>query len=64
MLDAARAALMASKLSDDVLTIKRVQVRTVGNEQIISPVDSTWGSFFLNGQQVSEDFLPERASQK
>jgi len=39
-------------------------VRAVGNERIISPVDSTWDSFFLSGSQVSEDFIPERASQE
>ena len=40
-------------------SVKRVQVRAVGNERIISPVNSTWDSFFLNGPQSSEDFLPE-----
>ena len=45
-------------------SVKRVKVRAVGNERIISPVDSTWDSFFLNGPQTSEDFLPERASQE
>ena len=30
----------------------------------VSPVDSTWDSFFLNGPQTSEDFLPERVSQE
>ena len=44
--------------------VKRVQVRAVGNDRIISPVDSSWDSFFLDGQQVSEDCLPERASQE
>jgi antitoxin VapB len=44
--------------------VKRVQVRAVGNDRIISPVDRSWDSFFLGGQQVSEDFLPERASQE
>jgi antitoxin VapB len=43
--------------------VKRVQVRAIGNERIISPVDSSWDNFFLSGPQVSEDFLPERASQ-
>ncbi len=43
--------------------VKRVQVRAVGNDRIISPVDSSWDSFFFGGPQVSEDFLPERASQ-
>lgn len=43
--------------------VKRVNVRAVGNERIISPVDNTWDSFFLNSPGVSDDFLPERASQ-
>lgn len=44
--------------------VKRVQIRAVGNERTISPAEDTWDSFFLNGSQVCEDFLPERASQK
>lgn len=44
--------------------VKRVQVRAIGNERIISPVDSSWDSFFLGGPQVSADFMPERASQE
>lgn len=43
--------------------VKRVHVRAVGNERVISPVESTWDSFFLNGPQVSADFMPSRASQ-
>ena len=45
-------------------SVKRVQVRAIGNERIISPVESTWDSFFLSGPQVSADFMPERASQE
>lgn len=45
-------------------SVKRVQVRAVGNERIISPLENTWDSFFLNGPQASEDFMPERASQE
>lgn len=44
-------------------SVKRVQVRSLGNERIISPVDQTWDSFFLNGPKVSEDFMTERPSQ-
>jgi antitoxin VapB len=44
--------------------VKRVQVRAVGNDRIISPVDSSWDSFFLGGPKVSEDFLQERAIQE
>ncbi len=43
--------------------VKRVQVRALGHDRIISPVDNAWDSFFLNGPQASEDFMPERASQ-
>lgn len=44
--------------------VKRVQVRAIGKERIISPIENTWDSFFLSGPKVSEDFLPERASQQ
>lgn len=43
--------------------VKRVQVRALGSERIISPVDHTWDSFFLNGPEVSDDFMMERAEQ-
>ncbi|MDI3510936.1 MAG: antitoxin VapB [Betaproteobacteria bacterium] len=48
------------RLPEDV---KRVEIRAKGNERIISPVGQTWDSFFLNGPTVTNDFLPERASQ-
>ena len=44
--------------------VKRVEIRAKGNERIISPVGHTWDSFFLNGPTVTDDFLPERASQQ
>ena len=44
-------------------SVRKVEVRTKGNERIISPVGQTWDSFFLNGPTVSDDFMPERASQ-
>ena len=44
--------------------VKRVSVRAVGNERIIAPVENTWDSFFINGSQASDDFMPERASQQ
>lgn len=43
--------------------VKRVHVRAVGSERVISPVESAWDSFFLDGPQVSDDFMPSRASQ-
>jgi len=44
--------------------IKKVFVRVVGQERIISPVENVWDSFFLNKEGVSDDFLNERASQE
>jgi antitoxin VapB len=44
-------------------SVKKVDVRVRGNERIISPVGTTWDSFFIDGPQASEDFLVERASQ-
>ena len=43
---------------------RKVEIRSKGKERIISPVGQTWDSFFLDGPRVSEDFLPERASQQ
>ena len=51
-----------SRFPDDV---KKVLVRVVGQERILSPVGHTWDSFFLaDDLQVSEDFMEERASQE
>ena len=45
-------------------SVKRVAIRTLGPDRVISPVDQTWDSFFLSPEtRVSEDFLPERAEQ-
>ncbi len=44
--------------------VKKVDVRAVGNERIISPVGQKWDSFFLNGPVVSDDFMLERAPQE
>lgn len=52
---------MGVRLPDGV---HKVQVRARGNERIISPVGQSWDSFFLDGPAVSQDFLPERASQE
>jgi antitoxin VapB len=43
--------------------VQKVAIRVSGNERIITPLGQTWGSFFLVGPTVSDDFLPERASQ-
>jgi antitoxin VapB len=44
-------------------SVKRVEVRAVGNERVIVPIDQAWDSFFLSSPQPSEDFMAERASQ-
>jgi len=44
-------------------TIKKVSVRIVGKDRILSPVDSVWDSFFLSDEKVDDDFLTSRASQ-
>ena len=45
-------------------SVKKVTVRVVGKERIVSPVESTWDSFFLGDSKVSEDFMSERATQE
>ncbi|NCD26901.1 MAG: AbrB/MazE/SpoVT family DNA-binding domain-containing protein [Deltaproteobacteria bacterium] len=44
-------------------SVKRVQVRIVGKDRVLTPVESAWDSFFLNGIEATEDFLTERADQ-
>lgn len=44
--------------------VKRVMVRARGMERIITPIENTWDSFFLDSPTVPEDFLPARASQE
>ena len=50
-----------TRFPDDV---KQVNVRVIGKDRILSPVDNTWDSFFLASEGVSEDFMNERASQE
>ncbi|ACE86246.1 type II toxin-antitoxin system VapB family antitoxin [Cellvibrio japonicus] len=44
--------------------VKKVHVRVMGPDRILSPADKTWDSFFLGGESVSDDFMTERASQE
>ncbi len=44
--------------------VKKVSVRIVGQDRILTPVANTWDSFFLQGTAVSDDFMTERASQE
>ncbi len=43
--------------------VKKVIVRVVGLDRIISPINNAWDSFFLSKEGVSDDFMAERASQ-
>jgi len=45
-------------------SVKKVEVRAVGNERVISPAQSTWDSFFIDGPTVSGDFMSTRPSQR
>lgn len=44
--------------------VKKVSVRVLGRDRILSPVENTWDSFFLAKEQVSDDFMAERATQE
>ncbi len=43
--------------------VKKVVVRVVGQDRILSPITNTWDSFFLSKEGVTDDFMMERASQ-
>jgi len=45
-------------------TVKKVTVRVVGQDRVLSPIDNTWDSFFLSEENVSDDFMQHRASQE
>lgn len=44
--------------------VKKVAVRVVGKDRILTPVANSWDSFFLQGTAVTDDFMTERASQE
>jgi antitoxin VapB len=44
-------------------TVKKVEVRAVGQERIIAPVGQAWDSFFSAESGASEDFMTERPTQ-
>jgi len=50
-----------TRFPDDV---KQVEVRAVGKDRVLSPIDSSWDSFFLSNDYVSDDFIEERAPQE
>ena len=40
--------------------INKLSVRVLGSARILSPLNQSWDSFFLNDQAVSDDFMNER----
>ncbi len=47
--------------TDDV---KKMVARKRGRERIISPIESIWDHFFLNGPAVSDDLMNVRGLRK
>lgn len=44
--------------------VKRVTVHARGQERIISPINNSWDSFFIDGgPQATDDFMTEQATQ-
>lgn len=50
-----------SRFPEDV---KKVNVRVVGRDRILSPANATWDSFFMSDTGVTDDFMNERATQE
>jgi antitoxin VapB len=44
--------------------VKKVTIRTMGKDRILSPVDHVWDSFFCSENHVTDDFMQERGSQE
>lgn len=44
--------------------VKKVVVRVVGQDRVLSPVDHAWDSFFLSEERATADFMSERAGQE
>jgi antitoxin VapB len=45
-------------------SVKKVTVRVIGQDRILSPFDKTWDSFFLSDEKVTDDFMIERPAQE
>lgn len=43
--------------------VKKVFVRAMGQDRVLSPVENIWDSFFMSEDSVTEDFMTERAAQ-
>jgi antitoxin VapB len=40
--------------------VHQVEIITLGNSRLITPVGRRWDEFFKNGPRVSDDFMSER----
>ena len=45
-------------------SVKTVNVRVIGRDRILTPVDHSWDSFFVSQDKVTDDFMIERAPQE
>ena len=45
-------------------TVKKVAVRVVGQDRVLSPIDRAWNTFFLSDERFTDDFMAQRASQE
>ena len=43
--------------------VKKVEVRIVGNDRVISPTNAGWDTFFFGGPKPTADFMNDRADQ-
>jgi len=43
--------------------VKKVTVRVVGPDRVITPVDRAWDTFFLSEERPSDDFMEARGGQ-
>ena len=41
-------------------SVKKVIVRVVGKDRVLSLVENTWDSFFRSDEKVTDDFMTER----
>lgn len=48
---------VAMRFADNV---KKINIRKVGQDRVLSPLSQTWDSFFLQTDRVSEDFMQTR----
>lgn len=43
--------------------VRKVSVRMVGSDRVLSPLGRTWDTFFLDGAAVTDDVVVQRGDQ-